>query len=246
MKVNQVVKADCRDVAKQLVGKVDLVYADILYDAPRAVPYEELCLSLKPGGALFIQTDQRSVTCVKGILDRRSHATGKPYYDVTFVNWIIWSYNWGGRAKDKFAAKHDDILYYARVGKSRKFNAKDVSIPKTVMINSKKDWQIPTDVWAGNFYTTSAERIADPKTKRGFRWQKPEWLLERIILATTDPGDLVFEPYLGTGTACAVAKKLGRRYVGCDIEKQMVTVATKRLRAVGKEGYEHLLIEPEG
>jgi len=84
-------------------------------------------------------------------------------------------------------------------------------------------------VWAdiGNFYTTDKERIK--VNGKCVKWQKPERLLSRIILATTNEGDTVFGPYLGTGTACAVAKKHGRRYIGCDANPKMVEIARRRL-----------------
>lgn len=221
MDVDILAVCDCKTVIDRLFNSVSLVYADILYDDWESVPFEELVNTLVPGGAMFVQTDQRSVVQVKTILDSFANAD--------FINWIIWSYDWGGRPKDAFGRKHDDILYYAKRGSKRTFNAESVSVPKVALINSTKTHKIPTDVWAGNFYTTSAERIKDPETGRGFKWQKPEWLLERIILATTNPGDLVFEPYLGTGTACAVAKRLGRHWFGCDTNRKMVRVARERL-----------------
>jgi len=223
--IDTVVCDDCREVAYDLSyanGVVDLIYADILYDKLDEVPFAEFEACLRPGGAIFLQTDQRSVAEAKIALDRL----------FIMVNWIIWAYDWGGRSKDAFGKKHDDILYYVRPGGKRTFNARAVAIPKTVMINSRKSWKIPTDVWTGNFYTTSKERIKNPNTGKGFVWQKPEWLLERIIKASTNKGDLVFEPYLGTGTACAVAKRLGRHYVGCDTNEKMVSVARRRLNKI--------------
>jgi site-specific DNA-methyltransferase (adenine-specific) len=224
VELNNVYHMDCGDLADRLRGLVNLVYADILYDKWEDVPIEDIIRTLVPGGALYLQTDQRSVAYVKRYLDDVPR--------MEFINWIIWAYDWGGRSKDRFGKKHDDILYYAKPGGKRVFNASAVSIPKTVMINSTKAMKIPTDVWLGNFYTTSLERIKNPKTGKGYVWQKPEWLLERIIKASTIKGQLVFEPYLGTGTACAVAKRLGRHYIGCDTSAEMVRVASTRLTKV--------------
>lgn len=211
------------EVASNL-SNIDLIYADILYHSPPPVStYKAFIRCLRSGGALFIQTDYRSVISVRLCLEELG---------MVLVNHIIWAYDWGGRAKDSFGKKHDDILYYIKPGGKKTFNAKAVAEKKVVLINSKKDWKIPTDVWVGNFYTTSKERIKDPKTGKGFIWQKPEWLLERIILAASNKGDIIFEPYLGTGTACAVAKRLGRRYIGCDTNKRMVAVAKRRLKGI--------------
>jgi len=230
VKVNQVVQADCREVAKQLVGKVDLVYADILYDKWADVPFGDLIRTLRPGGAFWLQTDQRSVAECKVLLDDLGQ--GDECW-LKFVNWIIWPYDWGGRAKTAFGRKHDDLLYYVRVGGKPTFNAKVVAVDKTVLIRSTKTWKIPTDVWAdiGNFYTTSQERI-----KVGGHcvpWQKPMNLIRRIILSTSKPKDLIFEPYLGTGTACVVAQQEGRRWIGCDTNAMMAKIAQRRLKPEG-------------
>lgn len=225
MKINNVYQADCRDLCRGLRNKVDLVYADILYGEFDGVPLSYICTTLKAGGALFLQTDYRSVAQAKIALDGL----------LEFVNWIVWPYDWGGRAKNAFGRKHDDILYYVDPKQSHVFNAKAVEIPKTVIMRSQKANKIPTDVWSdiGNFYTTSTERILDSQG-HCTKWQKPEKLLERIILAASNKGDLIFEPYLGTGTACAVAKRLHRNYIGCDINRKMVEVAKRRLRAVSR------------
>jgi len=210
----------------------DLLYADILYkDPPSSATLIGLISCLRPGGAFLLQTDQNSVAKMKILLDNSSYATRKEYR-LDYINWIIWSYDWGGRPKDAFGRKHDDILYYAKVGGKRTFNAKAVAIEKTVMMNSKKEWKIPTDVWQGNFYTTSPERIKNPNTHKGYVWQKPLWLMNRILLACTNPGDLVFEPYAGTATMCVAAMSAGRNYVACDTNPEMVAVATQRLKII--------------
>ena len=217
--IDNVYQEHCGDLSAELSEQIDLIYADIIYDAWEEVPIEALVCTLKPGGALFLQTDYRSIAQAKLTLDKL----------LMFNNWIIWPYDWGGRPKDAFGRKHDDILYYIKPGTKHTFNAEAVSVKKTVMIRSTKDWKIPTDVWAdiGNFYTTSKERIR--QNGRSIAWQKPEALIERIILVASNRGDIIFEPYLGTGTACAVAKRLGRHFVGCDIRSDMVKIAKKRL-----------------
>lgn len=147
------------------------------------------------------------------------------------INWVIWPYDWGGRPKDAFGRKHDDILYFVKEGGDRTFNAKAVQIKKAALINSTKTHKIPTDVWSdiGNFYTTSKERIKDGD--KNIHWQKPINLMERILLSTSNKNDLVFEPYLGTGTMCYTAKLHGRRFVGCDIDPKLVKIAKARIYA---------------
>jgi len=216
---DNVYQDDCKKLALRLVGKVDLVYADIIYDEFENVPLRALVETLRPGGAFWLQTDYRSAAQAKLALDTL----------LVFNNWCIWNYDWGGRPRNAFGRKHDDILYYIKPGAEHTFNAEAVAVKKKVMIRSTKNWKIPTDVWMdiGNFYTTSKERIK--QDGHGVVWQKPEALLERIILAASNDGDLIFEPYLGTGTACAVAKRLGRHFIGCDIRSDMIQIAKRRL-----------------
>jgi site-specific DNA-methyltransferase (adenine-specific) len=233
LKVDKVYRADCLDVAKKLIKdkiKPDLIYCDIIYKIPpSATTLMTLIACLKPGGAFWLQTDQNSVASMKQLLDSLKDCTRKDLR-LKYINWIIWSYNWGGRPKDAFSRKHDDLLYFIKVGDKHIFNARAIAVPKMALINSTKSYQIPTDVWQGNFYTTSKERIKDFETDKGYLWQKPEFLLARIIKACTNKKDLVFEPFLGTGTACVVAKKLGRSYIGCDTSNKMYLVATDRLK----------------
>jgi len=233
---NEIYVANNLVVSESLMGKVDLIYADILYDHVNFDEIDMLVGTLKLGGAIYIQTDYRSVGQVKNRLDMWCIEQPRRLWNkdtaLRFMNWIIWPYNWGGRPKDAFGRKHDDILFYVREGKKHVFNVKDISIPKVVLMRSTKATQIPTDVWLdiGNFYTTSKERVK--VNGKNVPWQKPENLLERIILASSKPGQLVYEPYLGTGTACAVAKRLGRQFIGCDLDASMVKLARERLHAI--------------
>ena len=99
-------------------------------------------------------------------------------------------------------------------------------------------WQIPL--------CTGKERIKDANGKKAHSTQKPEELLKRIILSSSKEGDLVLDPFLGSGTTCAVAKKLHRKSVGIEKETSYVKIAAKRLTAIKIEHFKHLRItEPE-
>jgi len=80
---------------------------------------------------LFIQTDYRSVVEIAVQMKR--------FAGMELINWIVWPYDWGGRPKDAFGRKHDDILYYAKKGGTRTFDAESVKLPKTVMMRSMKE-----------------------------------------------------------------------------------------------------------
>ncbi len=99
-------------------------------------------------------------------------------------------------------------------------------------------WQIPL--------CTGNERIKDKNGKKAHSTQKPEELLKRIILSSSNEGDLVLDPFLGSGTTCAVAKKLHRKSIGIEKETNYVKIAEKRLLSIKTENFQHLRItEPE-
>ena len=215
-------------IAYNAYENFDLIYADMIYDDLDFDRWLPDCRDfLKKTGSIFIQTDQRSVAPLKLYMDGLFGANN-------FVNWIIWPYDWGGRPKNAFGRKHDDILWYAKT-RDYKFFAENVQIPKKttgVGFNpSGRTTKTPTDVWSdiGNFHTMSTERVS------GVEWQKPERLVQRIVEAVTEEGDTVFDPFAGSGTTIAICARLGRNSVGCEINKEIWKVATKRIdHAVSK------------
>lgn len=214
-------------------NSVQLIYADMIYDQPNVMDWVEKCYeALLPEGSLFIQTDQRSVSHVDWATNFIFKLSGREGFR---NNWIIWPYDWGGRSKRAFGRKHDDILWYVKTDRF-KFYPERVAIPKKTASSpglnpSGRDWKIPTDVWddIGNFLTTSPERIHGPDGVC-IPWQKPERLLERIVLATTDEGDLIVDPFLGTGTTAVVSMKFRRSFIGLDIKDDMIRITRERLK----------------
>lgn len=215
---------------------VDLVYADMIFDN-YSFGWIDLCYEvLKPTGSLWIHTDQRSVAEVRLYVD--TIFAGSGYLN----NWIIWPYDWGGRPKNAFGRKHDDLLWYVK-SPDFKFYPKRVAIPKVTagspgLNPSGRTWKVPTDVWSdiGNFLTTSPERVKD-ENGVCIPWQKPERLLDRIVKATTDKEDLVLDPFLGTGTLAVVCKKLGRSIIAFEIDPVMIDVAVGRIQQTTGGGY---------
>jgi site-specific DNA-methyltransferase (adenine-specific) len=206
----------------------DLVYADMMYNDfgfDRWLP--DCREALKRTGSIFVQTDHRSVAELKLYMDE---LFGKE----NFVNWIIWPYDWGGRPKNAFGRKHDDILWYSKTG-TYGFYPESVQIPKktagTKLNPSGRTGKLPTDVWQdiGNFHTMATERV------RGVKWQKPERLIRRIILSTTIKGDQILDPFAGSGTTSVVAIKEGRKSVGIEIDPDIWKIAVERLENVYSE-----------
>ena len=201
--------------------RFDLCYADMMFDEKSELELSWI-RSLRTCAAehstIYIHTDQRSVCEVRKAL------TGAGWF---VQAWIIWGYDWGGRSPRMWGAKHDDILVATKHKKTWTFNVDAISIPKATLINSTKTHKIPTDVWSdiGIVHTMSKEK--DEGQHRV--WQKPEALLERIIKASSNEGDLVLDPFVGTGTTMKVAKKLNRHYIGCDIDEDAVAITNERL-----------------
>lgn len=166
-----------------------------------------------------------------------------------FRNEIIWWYLWGGRGKTQWNSKHDNLLFYTKSG-SWTFNYMDVLDDHTLMTEGSKnrlnyagamvttksesseipsDKVLPSDTW----YIATINAMA--KEKENYPTQKPEKLLERIIRASSNPGDIVFDCFMGSGTTQAVAMKLRRRFIGADINLGAVQTSTKRLLSIAAE-----------
>lgn len=208
--------------------KFNLIYCDMMYDN-LDFKWIDICQPLlEDTGSIFVQTDQRSVAQLKLHLD-------KTFGEICFRNWIIWPYNWGGRGRRNFAKKHDDILWYSQTN-DYKFFPERVSIPKVTAKSkqfnpSGRETQIPTDVWSdiGNFHTTSKERIRN-ESGVSIKWQKPTRLLDRIILSTTDEGDWVLDPFMGTSSTGVSCLRNNRHFVGIEWDKRIYNIAEKRIK----------------
>jgi adenine-specific DNA-methyltransferase len=153
-----------------------------------------------------------------------------------FRNEIIWCYTGPGRQQRDFPDKHDVIYRYSKTDKYV-FNPEEIRIPYVKLDTGKthgifkqrailnEKGKIPEDWWSD---ITPVARLHATELL-DFDTQKPEALLKRIILASSNPGDLVADFFCGSGTTLAVAEKLGRRWIGCDLSKYAIQVTRKRL-----------------
>ena len=142
-------------------------------------------------------------------------------------NEIIWSYNWGGRSKDNFARKHEYAWCYSK-GEKFLFNANDIRIERKVKKNLRTgkahtQGTIPTCVWEKNNHTTSKEFIGWHPTTKNVE------ILERIIKAYTNVGDVVLDCFVGSGSTAVASIRTGREYLGCEKSKEYYTKAKERL-----------------
>jgi len=179
---------------------------------------------LKPKRCFYVWGTTKTDTFLKYKLNVLNHVD-----DAYYQNWIIWSYDWGGRTKKKFPRKHEDLLMYSK-GKEFLFNADDIRIPYKMKTNVRKGSQnnpkgkIPTDVWQKNNHTTSKEYAGWHPT------QKPLALLERIIKANTNPGEKVLDCFSGSGSTMIASQNTSRSFVGCEMDKEYYDKSLIRLK----------------
>ena len=131
--------------------------------------------------------------------------------------------------KKTFPRKHEDLLMFSK-GKEFLFNSDDIRVPYKMKANVRKGAQnnplgkIPTDVWYKNNHTTSKEYAGWHST------QKPIELLERIILANTNPGDTVLDFFSGSGSTAVAALRNGRKFIGCEFDKSYHKKSLERIK----------------
>ena len=176
---------------------------------------------LAPAGSLFVHLDAREVHYVKIALDR---LLGRD----RFINEIIWAYDYGGRPKDRWPAKHDTILWYAMDPERYTFNYDAIDripymAPDLVGPEKAARGKTPTDVWWHTIVPTNG------KEKTGYPTQKPLGILRRLIAVHSNPGDTVLDFFAGSGTTGAAAAELGRGSILIDSSPDAIEVMRRRL-----------------
>jgi site-specific DNA-methyltransferase (adenine-specific) len=177
---------------------------------------------LNPHGSFYIAIGDDYAANVKIIADELG---------LIMRNWIIWHYTFGQQTKNKFARSHTHIFYFVNDKKNFTFNDKAVRVPSARQLvyedkRANPAGKMPDDVW--NEFSRVCGTFKERK-----RWhpcQMPEKLLTRIILAGSNEGDWVLDPFSGSGTTAVVAYRLGRRYTGIEISQKYVKESQKRLK----------------
>jgi DNA modification methylase len=238
--INKIVCGDCIEI----LNKVREPFADLIFaDPPFNIGYKydkyydkvksknyiawtrewmRVCRNvLKPHGSFYIAIGDEYAAHVRII--------GKEL-GLAMRNWIIWHYTFGQQTKGKFARSHTHIFYFVGDKKNFTFNDYAVRVPSDRQLiyddkraNSKG--KMPNDVW------DQYSRVCGTfKEREGWHpCQMPENLLARIIAVSSRSGDVVLDPFSGSGTTTAAAYQLGRKYVGIDISENYVDNAMKRL-----------------
>ncbi len=198
-------------------------YPDAFGDYPAflAPRLEEARRLLTADGTLYLHVDYREAHYCKVLLDQ---LFGRD----CFLNEIVWAYDYGGRAADRWPAKHDTILVYTRHAAGHYFDRTAVDripymAPGLVTPEKAARGKLPTDVWWHTIVPTAGTE------KTGYPTQKPSGVLRRILQASSAPGSWVLDFFAGSGTTGAVARELGRRFVLVDDNPEALAVMRRRL-----------------
>lgn len=198
-------------------GYVDLFDDYLAFLEPRLA---EAYRIMKPTGSLYFHIDYREVHYCKILLDAI-------FGRASFLNEIIWAYDYGARSKSKWPPKHDNILWYARDPDHYTFNLDAVDripymAPGLVGKAKAERGKTPTDTWWHTIVPTNG------KEKTGYPTQKPLGILRRIIAASSNQGDMVMDFFAGSGTTGAVCLELDRQFILMDENLQAIEVMRKR------------------
>ena len=176
---------------------------------------------LTADGSLFMHIDYREVHYIKVMLDGI-------FGRASFINEIIWSYDYGGKPRNRWAAKHDNILWYAKDPADYVFHHDAIDripymAPDLVGPEKAARGKVPTDVWWMTIVPTNS------KEKTGYPTQKPLKLVDRIVRVHSDEGDTVLDFFAGSGTAGEAAAKNGRRFILVDENPEAIATMKTRL-----------------
>ncbi|HTN55413.1 MAG TPA: DNA methyltransferase [Microbacterium sp.] len=182
---------------------------------------EEAWRLLAEDGTLYLHLDYREAHYAKVMMDA---VFGRD----SFLNELIWAYDYGAKSRSRWPTKHDTILVYVKNPREYHFDSDAVDrepymAPGLVTPEKVARGKLPTDVWWHTIVPTSG------REKTGYPTQKPEGILRRIVQASSRPGDRVLDLFAGSGTTGAVASALGRDAVLVDSSPEAVRVMRRRM-----------------
>jgi site-specific DNA-methyltransferase (adenine-specific) len=196
-----------------------------------------VCQKLKPTGSLYLCGDWRCTAAMQRVLSD----------ELTILNRITWQREKGRGAKSNWKNSMEDIWFAVKDPQHYYFNVEAVMMKRRVLAPYKvngepKDWEEGSDgkfrlTYPSNFWDDISVPFWSMPENTDHPTQKPEKLIAKLILASSKEGDVVFDPFMGSGTSCVVANKLGRRYCGIEQNEEYCLWALKRL-ALAKEDAE--------
>lgn len=248
--IDSIIRADMLEVIDRLPDHfADLIIIDPPYNLERnfgtqhfskmqAERYEEylrswfgrVCRKLKADGTLYMCGDWHCSASMQRVMEE----------ELTILNRITWQRDKGRGAKQNWKNVMEDIWFAVSDPKDYHFDIEAVKVKRKVRApytegGKPKDWTQESD---GRFRLTCPPNIWDDISipfwsmaeNTDHPTQKPEKLYAKLILASSEPGDIVFDPFMGSGTAPVVAKKLGRHYCGIELNEEYCLWALKRLQ----------------
>jgi site-specific DNA-methyltransferase (adenine-specific) len=210
--------AGALEALRSIIGEGDA----LAFCAALAPCLSQLRRVLKPTGSLYLHGDPKMGAYLRLMLDAlmgRAH----------FQNEIVWAYRTGGAGKRHFARKHDVILFYTASSQYTFHPQKErVRYRKRFFDAQRDDEGYYADVLLRDVWEMPAV-INVSRERSGYPTQKPLALLQRIVAASSNEGDVVLDPFCGSGTTLVAAQNLGRRFIGIDVNEEAVRMSKERL-----------------
>lgn len=246
---NKIINGDVFDVLPLLPDEfADLIIIDppynlsknfngIKFNAMKNDSYENyldswlpsVCKKLKQNGSLYLCGDWKCTSALQRSLEK----------NLTVINRITWQREKGRGAKENWKNGMEDIWFAVKNPKDYYFDVESVKMKRKVIapykINGKpKDWdESPSGnyriTYPSNFWDDISIPFWSMPENTDHPTQKPEKLYAKLVLASSKPGDIIFDPFLGSGTASVIAKKLGRKFCGIELNKEYCLFAAKRI-----------------
>ncbi|MDY6373890.1 MAG: DNA methyltransferase [Bacteroidales bacterium] len=217
------------NLTKNFNGNTFAARSQCEYEAYLHTWFSKVCRKLKPHGSLYLCGDWKCTSALQTVMQE----------ELTVLNRITWQREKGRGAQRNWKNSMEDIWFGVKDPYNYFFNVDAVKVRRKVLApyrdNGKpKDWEATEQ---GNFRTTCPSNFWDDISvpfwsmpeNTDHPTQKPEKLYAKLILASSKPGDVIFDPFMGSGTACVVAKKLDRRYIGVEINQEYCLWAAKRI-----------------
>ena len=217
------------NLTKNFNGNVFSARTQKSYDEYLASWFPQVCRKLKDNGSLYICGDWKCTASLQRAVEK----------ELTIINRITWQREKGRGAKANWKNGMEDIWFAVKNPDDYYFDVESVKIKRRVIAPYKvdgkpKDWDETDEgnyriTFPSNFWDDISVPFWSMPENTDHPTQKPEKLYAKLILASSKPGDIVFDPFLGSGTASVVAKKLGRQWCGIELNEEYAMLAEKRL-----------------
>lgn len=223
------------NLTKNFNGTVFKEMTESSYDLYIDSWFHEVCKKLKPNGSLYMCGDWKCTSALQRAIEK----------ELTVINRITWQREKGRGATSNWKNSMEDIWFAVKNPKNYYFNVDAVKLRRKVIAPYKtngkpKDWQETKDgnfriTYPSNFWDDISVPFWSMPENTDHPTQKPEKLFAKLILASSKEGDIVFDPFLGSGTTSVVAKKLNRKYCGIEVNEEYCLLAAKRLQKADKD-----------